>query len=140
MAILVRCPSRDCGKSFSLNDKLAGKKVRCTECNTVILVPAAETTQARTPAPQQGVSPPMHHPARLVCTNCGAILGVRDAICSRCGGDVRSGVTVMRTTKVEKQKAGLFRWTKQEGPSPAALAAIAGLLLFVIVGLAFAAF
>jgi hypothetical protein len=46
----------------------------------------------------------------------------------------------MRITEEEKRKAGLFRRTKQERPSPVALATIGGLLLLVIVALAFVVF
>ena len=37
--IKVNCP--ECNKAYSLKDNMAGKKVRCKECNTKITVPAA---------------------------------------------------------------------------------------------------
>jgi predicted RNA-binding Zn-ribbon protein involved in translation (DUF1610 family) len=58
-------------------------------------------------APEEGGK--IFHPARQVCTACGAVLGVRDAVCPSCGGDVRTGRTQMRITKEEKRKRGLLR-------------------------------
>jgi len=107
MAIEVRCPNSDCGKGFKLRDSLAGKKVRCPGCGTVIKVPDRQ-------APPE----PLHyHPARQICTNCGAVLGVRAIICPQCGGDVRTGITQMRITPEEKEEAGLAKalsaWKKK---------------------------
>jgi len=109
---------------LNLDDKFAGKKVRCPQCRTVISVPGAPVAGAAAAKPvvaaggpsagadaraaEQEAVPHPYHPARQVCTNCGAVLGVRDAICPNCGGDVRSGVTVMRITADDKKKAGLL--------------------------------
>ena len=49
-----------------------------------------------------------YHPARIVCTNCGAVLGARDATCTECGADVRSGEAVV---KVEEEPG---RWQKRK--------------------------
>jgi hypothetical protein len=97
MAISVKCPNPECGKEYRLKDSFAGKKVRCRECETVIVVPD-EPDAAEAPAAAAAIEPqmPQHHPGRLTCTNCGAVLGVRDAICTNCGADVRSGVAVVR--------------------------------------------
>lgn len=124
MPIKVSCPNPACRRTLNLNDKFAGKKIRCPQCRTVISVPGAPVADAAGAKPvvpaggpsagaderaaEQAAVPHPYHPARQVCTNCGAVLGVRDAICPSCGGDVRSGVTVMRITADQKKKAGLF--------------------------------
>ncbi|GAG53503.1 unnamed protein product, partial [marine sediment metagenome] len=78
----------------------------------------------------------------LVCTNCGAVLGVRDAVCRKCGGDVRSGKTIMRITEEEKARFGLFRRKpkarakgKKKERSPMASFAIVLVVLIVLAGL-----
>lgn len=129
MPIRVRCPNPECGRVFSLKDELGGKKVTCSRCGMTIPVPAASGAQATVGEPAvsgpQATAPdlelesalPRYHPARLVCTNCGAVLGVRDKICRQCGGDVRSGVTVM-ISREDREKAGLFAslpWMKKRG-------------------------
>ena len=45
MPIGADCP--ECGHAFNLPDKLAGKKVRCTKCEAVFRVPAAEALVVR---------------------------------------------------------------------------------------------
>jgi len=115
MAIEVKCSNPQCGKIYRVKDEAAGKKFKCKQCQTVLVVPAAPGKQAMPPAPAADAASQFkpqasqHHPARLTCTNCGAVLGVRDAICPGCGGDVRSGVTIMRITPEEKEKMGIFK-------------------------------
>jgi hypothetical protein len=112
MPIELLCPNPVCARAYRLKDESAGKKLKCRNCGTVIDVPAAGAAPAETStatAAAESTSLPRHHPARLTCTNCGAVLGVRDATCPSCGGDVRSGVTIMRITEEDKQRAGLFR-------------------------------
>src|SRR5262245_45546669 len=43
MPIQVTC---DCGRSFRVKDELAGRKVRCTGCQSVLSVPPAAAPQA----------------------------------------------------------------------------------------------
>jgi len=40
MPIRVRCT--DCGAEYNLADRLAGKKIRCKKCESVLAVPAPE--------------------------------------------------------------------------------------------------
>ena len=47
----------------------------------------------------------MHHPARQVCTNCGAVLGVRAAICPKCHADIRTGQAVVTRQQVKTKKS-----------------------------------
>jgi uncharacterized Zn ribbon protein len=49
MAINVVC---DCGKEFKVKDEIAGKRVKCPACQTVLTVPAAEEEEA--PRPKAG--------------------------------------------------------------------------------------
>ena len=99
MAIHVQCPNPDCAQTFRLRDAPAATKVRCSRCSTVFTVPAAAHGPSAVPGSQEG--PPIHHPARLICTNCNSVLGVRDATCPHCGSDVRSGVAVPSGTAAD---------------------------------------
>ncbi len=134
MSIRVECPNPNCDKVFKLKDELAGKKVRCGKCGTPIFVPRGSMEDTG----KSGESVlPEHHPARLTCTNCGAVLGVRDAVCPNCGGDVRSGITVMRITEEEKNKHGLFSGRgKGRGLNPLLIALIP-LVLLILAGVAY---
>jgi hypothetical protein len=42
MSLTVSCP--DCGKKYKVKDELAGKAMRCRDCNGTIRIPAAETS------------------------------------------------------------------------------------------------
>jgi len=136
MVIEARCSNQDCGRAFRLKDEAAGKKIKCSQCGTVITVPAAAGQQAA--RPKQEASRP--HPARQVCTNCGTVLGVRAMICPGCGGDVRTGVTQIRITAEEKRKAGIpvhipLAQGRRTGRGRLAIGAV---LVLVIVGVALA--
>jgi len=48
MPIQVTC---DCGRSFRVKDELAGRKLRCTGCQSVLSVPPAAAPQAAPPQP-----------------------------------------------------------------------------------------
>jgi len=125
MAIEVVCPNPGCAKAYRLKDEMAGKKVRCRQCQSAIEVPAdgaaASSDDATTGLMLEGQDSPsahVHHPARLTCTNCGAVLGVRDATCPQCGGDVRSGVTIMNISREEKERHGLAKLFLGAGAKP----------------------
>jgi hypothetical protein len=51
MAINVVC---DCGKEFKVKDDLAGKKIKCPACQSVLGVPAAGEDVAAAPSPSAG--------------------------------------------------------------------------------------
>jgi hypothetical protein len=42
MPISVKCPNANCGKALKVKDELAGKKVKCPGCATVIAIPSPE--------------------------------------------------------------------------------------------------
>src|SRR5262245_62906438 len=52
MAISARCPS--CGASFLLDEELAGKYVRCRDCQNTFLVPAGTAIEPRRHDPDAG--------------------------------------------------------------------------------------
>jgi len=105
----ITCSNEKCKATISTKGLPIGEKVTCPKCGTVnqVLATFGEEFDLETfePPARQKVQ---HHPARLKCTVCGALLGVRDAVCPKCGADVRSGVSVMRITAEEKKKRGLF--------------------------------
>lgn len=41
MAITLLCPNLQCRTVLSVPDKVRGKKVRCSQCNTAFIVPPA---------------------------------------------------------------------------------------------------
>jgi hypothetical protein len=51
MSINVAC---DCGKEFKVKDELAGKKIKCPVCQSVLTVAAASEDVATGPAPRTG--------------------------------------------------------------------------------------
>ncbi len=104
MPVEAQCPNAQCGMVLSLQDELAGKQVRCPQCGaTIEVLLAGGQAAAKTPASEpEGTAeggagqtmPPGHHPARQVCSKCGAVLGVRAVFCPKCGADVRTGIAV----------------------------------------------
>ena len=131
----ITCTGPGCQAAIDVSDRKVGDLVPCPKCGreNTVLVPVAEDFEVEE-LKVEGEK--MHHPARLTCTNCGAVLGVRDAICKHCGGDVRSGITVL-VSKEEKQRRGLFflpiggRKKRARRRSGGALVAVAVALLIV---------
>lgn len=48
MSIAFTCSS--CGKKYTVKDEFAGKRVKCSACNTTIVLPAAEAKKSLPPA------------------------------------------------------------------------------------------
>lgn len=119
MAKSITCSNPKCRTAIRAEGREVGDRIPCPKCGTVNQVLADFGTAFEIPelhAAGQKVS----HPARLVCTNCGAVLGVRAAVCPKCGGDVRTGKTIMRVTKEEKQRAGLAALFRPKAKTTAA--------------------
>jgi hypothetical protein len=79
MAILVRC---DCGRSLRVRDELAGRRVRCPDCDEPVEVP--EESSRAVPARKSPVARP-EPPAgtiRFRC-DCGELLVVKRALAGR---------------------------------------------------------
>ncbi len=104
MPIRVKCPAPGCGETFQVGDEMVGETVECPFCGSAVVVKqsageAGERTE-QVPEDQGTAEGPVHHPARQVCPNCGAVLGVRTSICPQCGADIRTGgVTARRSSK-----------------------------------------
>jgi len=97
MPIKVECPNPDCGASFNVKDELAGRRVKCPRCGSVVTVPVGEGElnlfdSSEGDAGQEQERRVPFHPARQQCPQCGAVLGVREKFCPKCGADIRTGV------------------------------------------------
>jgi hypothetical protein len=151
MPAMVTCPNPKCRTAIPADGKQVGESVTCPKCGAEARVFADFGTEfdiSTIKAPQEGQAP-LHHPARLKCTACGAVLGVRDAVCPSCGGDVRTGMTHLRITEGEKAAKGVGRRRRptvksrgvvpagalpKKGPSP--LVVVLGLLLLLVLAAA----
>ncbi len=105
----ITCSNSACGVTIDTAGKEIGESVDCPKCSTpnqVLATFGAEFALSVETGAKDGK--PLSHPARLTCTACGAVLGVRDAICKGCGSDVRTGVSQIRITREEREKRGLF--------------------------------
>ncbi len=94
----VTCSNPDCNAVFQAADSCEGGKVPCPRCGTPTSAGdtfAAFPDRPTLPAGNQENGQRQHHPGRLTCSNCGAVLGVRDAFCPSCGADVRTGQAVL---------------------------------------------
>jgi len=74
--ISFNCPG--CNKTFSLKDELAGRKAKCPQCGTVLVVPNSAHAVARQPG-RQPEAPP------ACCSICGDSLQIGARFCSGCG-------------------------------------------------------
>ncbi len=104
MSKTVTCSDTGCGAVIPAEGKEIGATVTCAKCGAATQVLAdfgdefkIEGFEAPAPAKAgdgNGGRGHIAHPARQQCSNCGAILGVRDAICPKCNRDVRTGTAV----------------------------------------------
>ena len=106
MPISVQCST--CRKRFKAGDQLAGKRVKCPQCGSVIAIPqrmaeaalsASSDMASREPAPSifdeediplQSATKPAAQPLKP-CPGCGAEMPGQAVLCIRCGFDTRSG-------------------------------------------------
>lgn len=113
----ITCSDAACGATINTVGKEIGEAVQCPKCgkeNKVLATFGDEfDISGIMPADDE-----VAHPARIKCTACGALLGVRDAVCKKCGADVRSGVSQVRITREEKEKRGLFSRKPKTKPAP----------------------
>jgi len=59
VAIYVKCPNPSCAKEYYLRDELAGKAVRCSQCQTIIRVPEKERITVEEGAEVQAAPAPL---------------------------------------------------------------------------------
>ena len=102
MAIKVTCQS--CGKNLQVADSMAGKKGKCPQCKSVLIVPAQEEQAAPVPkkppaAPKPAAAPkppaaPKAEPESAdvsECPNCGKEMAEGDVFCTDCGTNIQTG-------------------------------------------------
>lgn len=110
MAKTITCNNANCRRPIGVDGLDIGETVKCLNCGTPnqVLAEFGSEFDISTIEPLKK-GDIMHHPARLTCTNCGAVLGVREAYCPNCHADVRTGAAVVYAPE---QKRGLgVLWT-----------------------------
>lgn len=125
MAKTVTCSNAKCRTVIPTEGRAVGDIVACPKCGTRNTVLAEFGTEFEIETIEAPKAKPIHHPARLVCTNCGAVLGVRSVTCPQCGGDVRTGRTILRVTREEKERRGLGKLLFGPRTSPPPMAGAA---------------
>jgi len=93
MAIQLYC---DCGNPLIVPLKLAGRKVKCKACQSVLTIPdapdAKEEEDEKERLAQSGRYEVMDEPAVAAsCPSCGAKVGAGDAACLSCGAELKEG-------------------------------------------------
>lgn len=128
MPILAQCGS--CQKKFKAGDQLAGKKVKCPQCGSVITIPqpqppAAASSPPPPPPPSpfqssvasildeediplQAMPKPAATPAQpsRLCPGCGAGLSEQAVLCVHCGFDTRSGRKLEVGSAADEEASG----------------------------------
>ncbi len=141
MAIYVKCPNPSCGKEYHLRDELAGKAVRCSQCNSIIRVPGGErgapetlglepeearaVTRARpitpTPAPPEVRTDP--------CAIWSLVLGILILCCSAFSGVPALVLGIISKNRIRDSRGTL----KGKGMATAGIIlGIIGIILFVL--------
>lgn len=103
----ITCSSAGCGTAIPTAGKSVGETVVCPKCGAAnqVLADFGDEFDIGTFDTSQEQESHIAHPARLQCPNCGAVLGVRDAICPKCHADIRTGAV---TEIVVEKKRGLL--------------------------------
>ena len=71
-----------CGKSYSVNDEMAGRTASCQQCGQKIIVPSPKPSGTVPVPPIQQTAPA---PKQLFCTNCGNTISEQAVACMSCG-------------------------------------------------------
>ncbi len=101
MGIPIACEA--CHRQYKVDDKLAGKKVKCKGCGATIRVPGAEA-----PAGEE----------LRECLSCGASMPAGNRVCPKCGFNVQTGQkeSLLLESAAEELKARKKRrWVRKPG-------------------------
>ena len=93
MAIEVKCEA--CGRTFKVNDELAGRRVRCSACSATLTVPGAGGAHGAGPSE---------------CPDCGNPLPAGAVLCVGCGYNLTTG-TRAQMRKAPRTRRGLPKFT-----------------------------
>lgn len=116
MPIRVRCA---CGKSLTVKDELAGKAVKCPQCQQIVRVPAPRrpASPAATAAGPAAVvrgelddlfdEAGLHAPSGPTCPACAATLKPGAVLCTNCGTNLQTGQRMTGYREAKAAGAGL---------------------------------
>jgi len=121
MPIRVTCPNPDCKAAFRVAPQQTRDTVWCPHCGKAVRLRGRmigafdgplefgdDDGQGAAGGSSSAGGGAVHHPGRLTCSNCGAVLGVRDAFCPSCGADVRTGQAILAAPKKKKRNLKPF--------------------------------
>ncbi len=102
MSKVFTCGNPDCGTRAKAANREVGEILECPKCGQQgkVLAEFSQEFEIEAEPPKKGQR--QHHPARQQCSNCGALLGVRDAFCPHCNADIRTGTAVTAAPEVSK--------------------------------------
>lgn len=130
MSKVFTCGNPDCGVQIKAANREVGDVLECPKCGHEgkVLAEFPEEFEIETVEPPEE-GEPQHHPARQICSNCGALLGVRDAFCPHCNADIRTGTVVMQAPEVDTRPAWVLPVAIGAGAAVVVAAVIIVLLL-----------
>jgi hypothetical protein len=99
MAIAVEC--QDCHRSYKVDDKLAGKKVKCRNCGALLRVPGEESTDD----------------GQQQCLSCGKEFARGTRVCPHCGFNTYTGekeAVPGEDAEAERERKNK-RWVRRAG-------------------------
>ncbi|MCL2119242.1 MAG: zinc ribbon domain-containing protein, partial [Planctomycetaceae bacterium] len=76
-APMIHFNCEQCGKSYNVNDTMAGRTAPCQQCGHELTVPP--------PSPWETVPVPPTAPKQVFCTNCGSPVSAQAIVCMSCG-------------------------------------------------------
>lgn len=121
----IVCSNTECRAIIETKGKEIGETVECPKCGTpnqVLVDLGSAFDISSIELPKEGGK--VYHPARQLCSNCGAVLGVRETFCPKCHADIRTGTVVIPPAPEEKKR-------RRAGPL-LIIAGVVGLIVLVV--------
>ena len=92
MPIPVTCGT--CAKRFKAGDKLAGRRVKCPQCQGFIDIPTPRPEPAKQDDFYNLLDEAQQTPVERKCPSCSRPMGINDVLCVGCGYNIRTGTKV----------------------------------------------